>query len=75
MATGQSWASSPQRARPPPLSHRALSAERPEGLLSHRGLWQMLSSLLLMVSCSSSSPSRAAAARASHKYSVASWAS
>lgn len=35
----------------------------------------MLSSLFLMVSCSSSSPSRAAAARASHKYSVASWAS
>ena len=65
----------PQRARPPLLSHRALSEERPQGLLSHRGLWQMLSSLLRMVSCSSSSPSRTAAARASQKYSAASWAS
>lgn len=65
----------PQRARPPPLSHRALSEEQPGGLLHHRGLRQMLSSLLLMVPCSSSSPSKAAAARASHKYLVASWAS
>lgn len=75
MATGQIWDSCPQRASPPPLSHRALSEERPEGLLYHRGLWQMSSSLLLMVPCSSSSPSRTAAARASQKYSVASWAS
>lgn len=75
MAAGGRWGSAPQRARPPPLSHRALSEERPPGLLSHRGLWQMLSSLLLMASCSSSSPSRTAAARASQKYSVASWAS
>lgn len=72
MATGQRQDNCPQRARPPPLSHRALSEERPEGLLSHRGLWQTLSSLPLMVSCSSSSPSRTAAARASQKYTVAS---
>lgn len=72
---GQIWASGPQRASPPPLSHRALSEERPEGLLCHRGLRQMWSSLLLMLSCSSSSPSSTAAARASWKYSVASWAS
>lgn len=64
--------SSSQRARPPMLNHRARSEEHPEGLLCHKGLWKMLSSLFLIMSRSSSSPSRTAAARANKKYSVAS---